>query len=157
MSNSRALRFGLAVTLVGLSAGCGARQPQNWTWTMPSPDGCFVQVWNDSGFAGNSDFINGPIQYAHLRDLPNGRSWKDRISSLRLGPGASAVAWSGEQFSGQSLLLTADSEERGTFAVLPVAIQSLDIRCVTQVADKKAPASTTTAGAIASADADASN
>jgi len=118
---------------------------------MPSPDGCFVQVWNDSGFAGNSDFINGPIQYGHLRDLPNRRSWKDRISSLRLGPGASAVAWSGEQFSGQSLLLTADSEERGTFAVLPLEIQSLDIRCVTQVADRSAPASTGPAAPIASA------
>ena len=118
---------------------------------MPSPDGCFVQVWNDSGFAGNSDFINGPIQYGHLRDLPNRRSWKDRISSLRLGPGASAVAWSGEQFSGQSLLLTADSEERGTFAVLPLEIQSLDIRCVTQVADRSAPATTGPTAPIASA------
>jgi hypothetical protein len=148
MSNSRALCFVLALTLAGLSAGCGARQSPNWTWTMPSPDGCFVQVWNDSGFAGNSDFINGPIQYGHLRDLPNRRSWKDRISSLRLGPGASAVAWSGEQFSGQSLLMTADSGERGTFAVLPLEIQSLDIRCVTQVADRSAPASTSPAAPI---------
>jgi hypothetical protein len=101
---------------------------------MPSPDGCYVQVWNDSGFAGNSDFINGPIQYGHLRDLPNRRSWKDRISSLRLGPGASAVAWSGEQFSGQSLVL----------AELPLAIQSLDIRCATEVADRSAPPASTT-------------
>ena len=155
MSSSRARRFVLALTLAGLSAGCAARQSPNWTWTMPSPDGCFVQVWNDSGFAGNSDFINGPNQYGHLRDLPNRRSWKDRISSLRLGPGASAVAWSGEQFSGQSLLMTADSGERGTFAVLPLEIQSLDIRCVTQVADRSAPSSP--AAPIASAQADGSN
>src|SRR5688572_26951022 len=141
MSSPPALRSILAFTLVALSAGCGARQSPNWTLTMPSPDGCFVQVWNDSGFAGDSDFINGPIQYEHLRDLPNRRSWKDRISSLKLGPGASAVAWSGEQFSGQSLLLTADSEGRGTFAALPLAIQSLDIRCATEVAGS-APAST---------------
>jgi len=157
MPSSRALRFVLASTLVGLSAGCGARQSQNWTRTAPSPDGCYVQVWNDSGFAGDSDFINGPIQYGHLRDLPNRRSWKERISSLRLGPGASAVAWSREQFSGQSLSLTADSEQRGTFAVLPLAIQSLDIRCSTQVADGNAPASTSPTAAIASADAEASN
>jgi hypothetical protein len=111
---------------------------------MPSPDGCYVQVWNDSGFAGNSDFINGPIQYGHLRDLPNRRSWKDRISSLRLGPGASAVAWSGEQFSGQSLVLTAESDGQGIFAELPLAIQSLDIRCATEVADRSAPPASTT-------------
>jgi hypothetical protein len=68
------------------------------------------------------------------------------------------VAWSGEQFSGQSLLLTADSEERGTFALLPLEIQSLDIRCVTQVADRSAPASSSSpAAAITSAQTDASN
>jgi hypothetical protein len=157
MSSSRAHRFVFALTLAGFSAGCGARQSENWTWTMPSPDGCFVQVWNDSGFTGNSDFINGPIQYAHLRDLPNRRSWNDRIISLRLGPGASAVAWSQEQFSGQTLLLTPDSEERGTFAVLPLRIQSLDIRCLTRVADGSAPASGGPAAAIPSDQADASN
>jgi hypothetical protein len=157
MSDARAIRFVLAVTLAGLSAECGARAAQNWTRTMPSPDGCFVQVWNDSGFAGNSDFINGPNQYAHLRDLPHRRSWKDRISSLRLGPGASAMAWSGEQFTGQSLSLTADAGERGTFAVLPLEIQSLDIRCVAQFADGSVPASNPPAAASASADADASN
>jgi hypothetical protein len=96
---------------------------------MPSPDGCFVQVWNDAGFAGNSDFINGPIQYAHLRDLPHRRSWKDRIHSLRLGPGASAEAWSEEQFSGQRLLLAPDSRDQGAFAELPLKIQSLSVHC----------------------------
>jgi hypothetical protein len=156
MSNSRALGSVLVLTLVGLSAGCGARQPEKWTWTMPSPDGCFVQVWNGAGFAGNSDFINGPIQYGHLRELPHRRSWKDRISSLRLGPGASAVAWSEEQFRGQSLSLTTDSEERGRFAVLPLQIQSLDIRCVTQIADRRPSDPTTPAAAVPSAQADAS-
>ena len=96
---------------------------------MPSPDGCFVQVWNDAGFAGTSDYINGPIQYVHLRDLPNRRSWKDRIGSLKIGPGASVMAWSREQFSGQSLLLTAGNREQKTVASLPMKIQSLDIRC----------------------------
>jgi hypothetical protein len=157
MSNSRALGSVFLVTLVGFSAGCGARQSETWTLTMPSPDGCFVQVWNDAGFAGTSDFINGPIQYAQLSDLPHRRSWKDRISSLRLGPGASAVAWSGEQFSGQSLSLTTDGNERGTFAVLPLQIQSLDIRCVTQVADRSPADRAIPAAAVPSAQADASN
>ena len=68
----------------------------------------------------------------HLRDLPKRRSWKDLIGSLRLGPRASAVVWSAEQFSGRSLLLTADSREQGAFAALPLKIQSLDIRCATR-------------------------
>jgi len=96
---------------------------------MPDPQGCFVQVWNNAGFAGFSDFINGPNRYVHLRDLPQRRSWKDRIGSLRLGPAATAVVWSGEEFRGESLQLTADSHEQKTFASLPMKIQSLDIRC----------------------------
>jgi len=130
MSSSHARRSLVALTLAGLVAGCGARPAQNLTRTMPSPDGCFVQVWNGAGFAGTSDFINGPVEYRHLRDLPSRRSWKDRIGSLRLGPRASAVAWSAEQLSGRSLMLTADSREQGAFAALPLKIQSLDIRCV---------------------------
>jgi hypothetical protein len=103
--------------------------------TMPSPDGCYVQVWDQPRFTGASDFINGPRRYEHLRDLTGGGTWKDRIRSLRLGPGASAVAWSDEQFRGTSLPMTADSRQQGTFAVLPVKIQSLDVRCVAQAAD----------------------
>ena len=125
------------VPLVGVLIGCGARQSGEWTRTMPSPDGCFVQVWNRPGFAGNSDFINGPRQYPHLRDLPGRRSWSDRIGSLRLGPGVSAVAWSQEQFAGPNVVLTTDSLERGGFAALPVKVQSLEIRCATQVAQTR--------------------
>ena len=104
---------------------------------MPSPDGCFVQVWNRPGFAGNSDFINGPRQYPHLRDLPGQRSWRDRIASLRLGPGVSAVAWSQEHFAGANAVLTTDSVERGAFAAVPLQVQSLDIRCVPQIAQTR--------------------
>ena len=132
MSSSRALGAIAVLTIVGLSAGCGARQSPSLTRTMPNPEGCFVQVWNDAGFAGFSDFINGPNRYVHLRDLPHRRTWKDRIGSLRLGPAATAVVWSGEEFSGESLLLTADSRNQQAFAALPMKIQSLDIRCVTR-------------------------
>jgi hypothetical protein len=132
MSSSQGRRSFVALALAGLLAGCGARPAQNLARTMPSPDGCFVQVWNGAGFAGTSDFINGPVEYRHLRDLPSRRSWKDRIGSLRLGPRASAVAWSAEQFSGRSLMLAADSREQGAFAALPLKIQSLDVRCAGQ-------------------------
>jgi hypothetical protein len=132
MPSSHARRSLAAIALASLVAGCGARPAQSLGRTMPSPDGCFVQVWNGAGFAGTSDFINGPVEYRHLRDLPSRRSWKDRIGSLRLGPKASAVAWSAEQFSGRSVMLAADSREQGAFAALPLKIQSLDIRCGTR-------------------------
>lgn len=97
---------------------------------MPSPDGCYVQVWDQPRFTGASDFINGPRRYEHLRNLHGARTWKNRIQSLRLGPTASAVAWSDEQFRGKNALLIADGRQRGAFAAAPVKIQSLDIRCL---------------------------
>ena len=125
------------VALVAGSIGCGPRQQGEWTRTMPNPDGCFVQVWDRPGFAGASDFINGPRQYPHLRDLPGRRSWTDRIGSVRVGAGVSAVAWSQEQFGGRRAELTADSLERGAFAAVPVKVQSLEIRCAAQVAQTR--------------------
>jgi hypothetical protein len=118
------------ILLMVLSAGCSARLGYA-TRTMPNPDGCYVQVWDRPGFTGSSDFINGPFQHRHLRDLAGRRSWDDRIRSMAPGPSTSAVAWSGEDFSGRSLVVTAD---RGPLAAVPVDIQSLDIRCAVRAA-----------------------
>jgi hypothetical protein len=96
---------------------------------MPSPEGCYVQVWDQPKFTGQSDFINGPREYEHLRDLPGRRNWDERIRSVSLGPGAVAVAWSDERFQGRSVLMTSDARERGRFAELGVSVQSLVIRC----------------------------
>ena len=96
---------------------------------MPSPDGCFVQVWDAPRLEGTADYINGPRQYATLRDLPAGKAWSGRIRSLKVGPGALVTAHAGERFSGSSLSL-----ERGrSYAELPASIrgriESLQIEC----------------------------
>jgi len=126
-------RVACMLTLASLMAGCAASRASS-TRTMPSPDGCYVQVWDRPNFAGTSDFINGPIQYKQLREMPGRHSWKDRIRSLSLGPSAWAVAWSDEQFGGRSLLLTAD---RGTFTALSVQIRSLDVHCAVVAVDAR--------------------
>ena len=69
---------------------------------MPSPDGCYLQVWDGPDFNGASEFINGPRGYEHLRDLPGRLSWKGRIRSVRVGPTARAIAWSDEGFEGRA-------------------------------------------------------
>jgi hypothetical protein len=96
---------------------------------MPSPDGCYVQVWYERQFGGRSDFINGPQRYEHLRDLPGRVSWKNRIRSITLGPHATAVAWTGERFEGDYLLMTSDARDRGRYPAVSVSFQSLEIRC----------------------------
>jgi hypothetical protein len=119
--------FGLALIAVATACG-GSRSPSAARTTMPSPDGCYVRVWDRSAFAGTTDFINGPRRYNHLRDLPGGRSWSKRIKSVQLGPSAVALAYSEEEFRGRNALLMPDADS-GRFPVVAVSIQSLEVRC----------------------------
>lgn len=96
---------------------------------MPSPDGCFVQVWDAPRFEGATDYINGPREYANLRDLPGGTRWNGRIRSLKVGPGALATAHADESFRGTNLPLRSGM----AYVELPMAIsgqvESLQIEC----------------------------
>ena len=101
------VRFAWLVVVVGVVVGCGTGSSHGRSYTMPSPDGCYLEVCGPD-FNGASEFINGPRGYEHLRDLPGRLSWKGRIRSVRVGPTARAIAWSDEGFEGTSLLLTTD-------------------------------------------------
>jgi hypothetical protein len=125
----RRLRFAWLVVVVSVVVGCGTGSSPGRTYTMPSPDGCYLQVWDGPDFNGASEFINGPRGYEHLRDLPGRLSWKGRIRSVRVGPTARAIAWSDEGFEGTSLLLTTDRPRAEGFATLPVDVESLVVRC----------------------------
>lgn len=117
----------IALLMIAVIA-CAAR-PQDPQRTMPNPDGCFVQIWDAPRFTGMQDFINGPRAYANLRDLPGGRLWNDRIRSAQVGPAATAMAWSDENFQGASLRLSANDE----YPLLPQEfagrIESMDVMC----------------------------
>jgi hypothetical protein len=103
---------------------------------MPSPEGCFIQVWDAASFAGVTDYINGPRAYTNLRDLPGARIWADRIMSLRTGVAARAIVYAGENFSGASLRLSPDRD----YATLPTElsgkIASVRIDCPIQPPSK---------------------
>jgi hypothetical protein len=123
------VRMAWLVVVVSLVVGCGTGSSPRRSYAMPSPDGCYLQVWAGPGFNGASEFINGPRRYEHLRDLPGGLNWKGRIRSVRVGPAARAIAWSNEGFEGTSLLLSTDRPRAEGFATLPVDVESLDVRC----------------------------
>jgi hypothetical protein len=38
--------------------------------TMPDPGGCYVVVYEQAGFTGAREYINGPRRYATPDDLP---------------------------------------------------------------------------------------
>src|SRR4051812_22273402 len=58
--SSRARIIGNVLLFALMAASCGTHHPSLAGPTMPHPDGCFVQVWDHTRFAGASDFINGP-------------------------------------------------------------------------------------------------
>ena len=105
------------------------RSPEAERVTMPSPDGCYVQVWDGPQHTGTSDYINGPRAYAELVEMPNGRRWDNRIASVRVGPSATATAYVDDNFEGASLQL----DQRAAYPTLPAdvtgRIASLRIDC----------------------------
>ena len=96
---------------------------------MPNPDGCYIQVWESAGYGGMSDYINGPRNYASLRRMPNNRSWRNRIASVRVGPAAMVTAFVDEQFSGATLQLHADTAHRQLPGGIAGQIESVRVAC----------------------------
>jgi hypothetical protein len=109
--------------------GCASRGSQQRETTMPSPDGCFVRVWDGARFGGVTDYINGPRVYANLRDLPGGRIWSNRIRSAKTGVAASATVYADEDFQGASMRLMPDREYSTFPAELSGRIASMRVDC----------------------------
>ena len=97
--------------------------------TMPNPDGCYMQVWETAEYAGMSDYINGPRDYASLRRMPNNRSWQNRIVSVRVGPTATITAFADEDFRGATLQLHSDTAHRQLPGGIAGQIESVRVSC----------------------------
>ena len=57
---------------------------------------CYIDVWRDVDFRGETIRIYGPAEYASL-DFAEGR-WGDDIGSLRVGPNAFVMAYHRRDF-----------------------------------------------------------
>ena len=117
--------FSLAIMIVS----CAGRAPRQGETAMPSPDGCFVQVWDAPQLTGITDYINGPRAYLNLRDLPGARVWGNRIQSMKTGVAARATVYGEEDFSGPSLRLRPDQEYRTLPEGLSGRVASINIQC----------------------------
>ena len=97
--------------------------------TAPNPSGCYIQVFDGERLRGVADFINGPMRYGTLSNLPNGADWNGRIRSVDVGPAATATIWTGANRSGKSMDLHLDR----LYPVLPAEfsgkVRSMDLRC----------------------------
>jgi hypothetical protein len=97
--------------------------------TAPNPSGCYIQVFDAERLRGVADFINGPMRYGTLANLPNGADWNGRIRSIEVGPAATATIWTGPNRSGKSMDLHLDLP----YPILPTdfsgKVRSMDLRC----------------------------
>jgi hypothetical protein len=98
---------------------------------MPDPGGCYVLVFDQPKFTGSREFINGPDKYYTLRNLPFGASWRQRIRSAEVGPGATVTVWTDEGFEGASMRLRADLKYPTLTPAFDQEIQSLAVACAT--------------------------
>lgn len=105
------------------------RPPESGFRGMPNPSGCYMQVWEFADFTGTSDYINGPREYMSLRQMPNNRTWQNRIISVRIGPAAAVTVFTDENYRGQLLQLPPDSSHRQLPEGIAGQIESLRVAC----------------------------
>ena len=58
---------------------------------------CYIDIWRDADFEGETIRIYGPAEFPNLRLLAQG-DWGDDIGSLRLGPNAFVMAYRDRDF-----------------------------------------------------------
>jgi hypothetical protein len=97
--------------------------------TAPNPSGCYIQVFAGERLHGIADFINGPMRYSTLSNLPNGADWTGRIRSIEVGPAATATIWTGANRSGKSMDLHLDRPYLTLPADFSGKVRSMDLRC----------------------------
>jgi hypothetical protein len=99
--------------------------------TLPNPEGCFVQVWQQANFVGPSDYINGPRRYPSLRDMPGRRDWRDRIGSFKVGPSSTVTVtvYSEENFGGNTLRAVSNTALAELPGELKTQVQSMAVEC----------------------------
>lgn len=69
---------------------------------------CYIDVWRDADFRGETLRIYGPAEYASL-DLAQG-DWGDDIGSLRVGPNAFVLAYHRRDFQDEPVTFGPNDE-----------------------------------------------
>jgi hypothetical protein len=73
-----------------------------------TPNECYVDVWREAGFSGETRRLYGPASHPSLH-LPEG-DWGDDIGSLRVGPHAFVMVFRGENYADEMLALGPNDE-----------------------------------------------
>jgi hypothetical protein len=97
---------------------------------------CWVHVFDDKNYDVTDDNhkICGPGKWPNLRNLIGAAkiSWGDEIESFKLGPRATVIVWSNENYTGESVTFNPGSTIPSLKASNPTLsdnISSIEIRC----------------------------
>ena len=69
---------------------------------------CYIDVWRDADFRGETTRIYGPAEYPSL-DFAQG-NWRDDIGSLRVGPNAFVMAYHRRDFKDELITFGPNDE-----------------------------------------------
>ncbi len=96
---------------------------------------CWVHLYDDKNFKETDDhlLLCGPGKWPNLRNLPTAvkPEWGDEIESMKVGPTATVVVWTGENYTGTTQTF-GPGKEIPNFLGSPLiknAISSIEIRC----------------------------
>jgi hypothetical protein len=69
---------------------------------------CYIDIWRDANFEGESLRLRGPAEYAHMKFEQ--ADWGDQIGSLRVGPRAFVLAYRDRDFKDKQITFGPNDE-----------------------------------------------
>ena len=117
-------------------------------------DDCYIDVWRDADFGGETMRIHGPAEYPTLGFAEG--NWGDDIGSLRVGPNAFVMAFRHREFR-DKLITFGPNDEVADLSQFKFDddIESMKVIDSLKIFDSLAYNSALAPGAPADADADA--
>lgn len=75
-------------------------------------DGCWVIIYRDTNYEGDSLRIDGPAQFSNLQGLPNsnGVDWGDQIGSVKTGSRCWFVGYADDDFGDTHIVVGPNSQ-----------------------------------------------
>ena len=129
---SRRTRKKLAVIVLVVLVGCGAREPRRSGLGVPAPNpnGCYVFLYDRPDWQGAGVVLNGPARWPKLDGLfANHENWRNRIRSVDVGPAATVTVYTDAAFQGASRRLEPNSKHPRLDNELSARIESVGLVC----------------------------
>ena len=97
----------------------------------PNPNGCYVIVYDQAGFSGARQVVNGPARLSTLKLTSTGvdSDWSNRIRSLRVGEAATLTIYTDPSFAGRSMRLPARTTQDQFESAFSGHVQSAVLEC----------------------------